>query len=288
MPDILSTVVDALELTLNLSHQKTAASGYPVFSLDIYLNGQRDYQFINENSISTRLQLKLLATGLNLLDSWCKAHPNTYLSTFGDVGYFYRWLIPWGAACDGRTDTWFTFINSQGERRLYPGVLNPIEDCLDVDDLWRVAKDTNYYLGNLITPIDLIHQGLAQAGIRNLVESGYCLEQDFTSLFNAYRQRFQHYQATLLTFGETAITAKAPLQLIWFQPQDEPEENAEVRFYADACLLAALHPHYLTLFRGLVSSSLWGTTKEQTEAAIAMFIPQLLGLEPTKALPLEC
>jgi hypothetical protein len=287
MPDILSTIVDDLELTLNICHQKTAASGYPVFSLDIYLNGQRDYQFINNNPISTRLQLKLLGAGLNLLDSWCQANPNTYLSTFGDVGYFYRWLIPWGAACDGRTDTWFTFINSQGERRLYPGVLNAIEDCLDVDDLWRVAKDTNYYLGNLITPIDLINQGLAQAGIRNLIESGYDLEQDFTHQFNAYRERFQHYQTTLLTFGETEITGQTPLHLIWFQPQDEPEENADVRFYADVRLLAALHPQYLTLFPGVVSSSLWRATQAQIEAAIAAFIPQLLALEPEKAIPFE-
>ena len=290
MPDILSTVVDDLELTLHLSHQKTSASGYPVFSLDIYLDGKPSYKIIDEIPIPDRRQRQLLRVGkagLTLLDQWCKTHANTYLSTFDYVGYFCRWLIPWGATCDGRTDTWFTFINSQGERLLYPGVLNAIEDCLDVDDLWRVAKDTNYYLGDLITPVDLIAKSLAQAGIRNLAEEGYSLNEDFTVLFNAYRDRFQDFQTKLLNLGETHITGTTPLHIIWFQPQDEPAENTEVRFYAEARLLAVLLPQSLTLFPEMISSTLWDATDQQVKTAMATFIPLLLAIDPMMAMPLE-
>lgn len=55
-------------------------------------------------------------------------------------------------------DTWITYIDSEGKRRLLLGMLNLIEDKLAINDLWRVAKDTDYYLGRPFTPVDAFKQ----------------------------------------------------------------------------------------------------------------------------------
>ena len=55
-------------------------------------------------------------------------------------------------------DTWITYIDQEGQRVLLKGMLNLIEDKLAINDLWRVAKDTDYYLGRLFTPVDAFKQ----------------------------------------------------------------------------------------------------------------------------------
>lgn len=65
-----------------------------------------------------------------------------------------RTLRRYGFACDRRMDTWVSYINHSGQCVLYKGMLNLIEDKLAINDLWRVAKDTDYYLGYIDTPVD--------------------------------------------------------------------------------------------------------------------------------------
>ena len=55
-------------------------------------------------------------------------------------------------------DTWITYIDQEGQRVLLKGMRNLIEDKLAINDLWRVAKDTDYYLGRLFTPVDAFKQ----------------------------------------------------------------------------------------------------------------------------------
>ncbi len=148
---------------------------YPLFDVDILINGvamyyvfaEREEEVDGELVISksaasnwgTAQLLSLVRGVLKALDDWCSCHPQTYLSTFNLqlYGLYSTWRRQ-GYACDRRMDTWITYIDSEGKRRLFLGMLNLIEDKLAINDLWRVAKDTDYYLGCPFTPVDAFKQ----------------------------------------------------------------------------------------------------------------------------------
>lgn len=145
MTEVLSTTVKHYQLDLMINLKRVSASGYSVYDLDVFVDGQPTYQLWD--SLSSYDAKRLTRKGLALLKPWCQAHPNSYLTMFGTELAVINWLESWGAASDGRSDIGFTFIDRHGQRALFPGVLNPIVDCLDICDLWRVAKDFDYFFG---------------------------------------------------------------------------------------------------------------------------------------------
>jgi hypothetical protein len=129
---------------------------YCVYELEIFIDEQPFYLHetygIEWGSVPV---LQVLRKALTALDDWGKRHPQSFLTTFNcDLYRLSRTLRRQGFACDGRMDTWVTYINHEGQRVLYKGMLNLIEDKLAINDLWRVAKDTDYYLGYIDTPVD--------------------------------------------------------------------------------------------------------------------------------------
>ena len=158
------------------------ADPYPLYDLDIFIDGLVMYEVFTEDQVvdeiptdglvaskskatswGTAQLLKLVRGVFDALDEWCLRHPRSYLTTFNWQLYqLYSTLRRKGYACDGRMDTWITHINQEGQRVLLPGMLNLIEDKLAINDLWRVAKDTDYYLGRPFTPVDVFKQILGE------------------------------------------------------------------------------------------------------------------------------
>lgn len=284
MIQTLTTEVDGYQLQLSIKLAQTSKTGWPVYDLDIFLNGQRPCEL---ESLPRRTIIQLTKVGLALLDQWCQNQPHSFL-----VGYewilepVWRRISDWGAACDGRLDTWFTCINDQGQRTLYPGVLNLIEDCLNIADLWRVAKDTNYFLGYLETPVDWLNMSFNQAGIRNLLESGYVFEADVQALFASYCDRCQQAAHSLLKFDQHSLGHR-PIFVMKFQP-DDGSGSVEYRFFYGSRLLGGLQPEQIwiseTACHSLLSKNeAVDTNADPTATLAAQLANQLLQLDPNHA-----
>lgn len=244
MLEILEKTVRSHQLELLIHHRKLSTKGWPLYTLEVLIDQQHLYE--HDQSFNSFLAKSLFKEGLSLLDQWCISHPHSFLATYNwTIADFYKILFKWGAACDGRIDTWFTCINDQGQRVLYPGVLNLIEDCLNFCDLWRVAKDTNYYLGYLETPVDLLNSILSRAGCRNLLEDSYALNGDYAQLFLAYQARMQFQQCHELLFKQHPVGDK-PIYIVQFIPQS-PDDQVELHFFYGMRFIAALTPQVLRI-----------------------------------------
>lgn len=131
---------------------------YPLYDLEIFIDELPMYK-IDASGWGSAQLLRLVRGVLDAIDEWGKRHRQSYLTTFNWQLYrLCRILRRRGFACDGRMDTWITYIDQEGQRVLLKGMLNLIEDKLAINDLWRVAKDTDYYLGRLFTPVDAFKQ----------------------------------------------------------------------------------------------------------------------------------
>jgi hypothetical protein len=281
MTEILSTTVKHYQLDLIINLERVSASGYSIYDLEPLVDGQPTYQLWN--TVSTYDAILLTRKGLSLLEPWCQAHPNSYLTMFGAESAMMRSLIQWGAACDGRADSWFTFIDRHGQRALFPGVLNPIADCLDICDLWRVAKDFDYFLGEYQSIKDRLAAAFDEAGYRNLLEEGYGFTLDLTALYQQYRDFFEQHQVLRLSYPHHPLDNTYPLNVIHFQPEGEPLENQAFRFYVGSRLVAALQPNNLIIFSSAFPKQLKSVapSTEVFQAYLDEIATQILALDPT-------
>ncbi len=107
---------------------------------------------------------KIIPATIKALDDWCHRNPNTFISFF-DCLTNYRFLRIYqklGFVHDGRVDTFVAFVDEQGKRIAFKGMLNLLaEDDFWVNDLWRVAKDCDYYLGDMYNVADMMRDLLS-------------------------------------------------------------------------------------------------------------------------------
>ena len=283
MLDKLMTNVDEHSLELYIQLCKTSKSGYPVYSIDIYIGNQRLNKFYDRPpAFSVRQTAKLIQQSLILLSQWCQQHPNSYVSSYEPFLPYIKSIFRWGFACDGRMETFFTFINQLGQPILYPGVLNPIKDCLDVDDLWRVAKDTDYFLGPLATPVDFLNKALVQAGYRNLLEEGYAIKENFQTLFFSYLAFAKQHQTTVIEFPHHQIGSLRYTSAVIFSSKEDATDEA-ILFYADLILLGTLTPECFTV---MTTHLLDNFEPDSLENMILEIANSLLKLKPEEGKPL--
>lgn len=277
--ETLTAFIDSKYLCLVISQKKISQSGWPVYDLDVFINGQASYYY-SDGPISPYLSVKLLKIALALLDDWCKRHPHSFLATYdGYIIQFYRFLEGWGVDCDLRCDTWFTCIDGNGQRVLYPGLLNLIPDCLDVCDLWRVAKDTNYFLGYLETPVDMVMHLFDSVGIERLIQPDFILTGNFQALFDHYQarlgdQRLPKQRLQQLKFTSHSLGSE-PIYVSPFIPRDSNLVQ-DFRFYYGMRSIAALTPVTLALFSQLNVID----KNDVDEAEMKYLSQQLLALDP--------
>lgn len=292
--ETLTATVEGNCLELFIQQQRIAKSGWPIYALTtVLINGQKDYTF-SKKFFSPYMSVKLLKSGLALLDTWCSQHPHSFLATenyylvnyFDYPSTFWRFIENWGVAHDGRCDTWVACIDDNGQRVLYPGMLNLIADCLDVWDLWRVAKDTNYFLGHLeTTPVAIVAFLLGNIGIETLPEEDeFIIEGDFQSLFQQYIECFgDHYKGPdqgrhalpRLVFHNHPLGSQ-PIYVIPFIPYQE-QDIQDVRFYYGVHSLGILGPGYLKLFEQIDIVD----TREVDQETMEKMGEQLLALNPS-------
>jgi hypothetical protein len=113
--------------------------------------------------------LRIIRAILNELDKWGRRHPQTFVTTdeYG-LATLCRSLERKGIICSGRFEQWLAFYDKLGHRVLFVGILNLIEDKFAVNDLWRVAKDTRYYLGHYYSPVDWFKDAIRSSGDDNI------------------------------------------------------------------------------------------------------------------------
>lgn len=129
--------------------------------------------------LGLRLRFQTVAKKtIKMLNQWCDNHPETFLSFYCGLApahlIFCRIYWKLGFICDGRVETFVTFINKEGKRTSYIGMLNLLtkKDLWFTNDLWRVAKGTHFFLGELYTPVDLFHDLLEDNGI-DVIKTSY-------------------------------------------------------------------------------------------------------------------
>ena len=129
---------------------------YPIYDLELVINNATDIGEAQETFNTSGLKRIILAT-IEVLDDWCNRHPYTFISFFDCLSNLWRFYFKLGFVFDGRGETFIAFINEEGKRVAFRGMLNLLtEDDFWVNDIWRVAKDSDYYIGNIYTPVDLL------------------------------------------------------------------------------------------------------------------------------------
>jgi hypothetical protein len=136
---------------------------YPVYDLELTVN-KTDYLYLSEESLaqledcSPLLGMRsIISATIKVLDDWCARHPYTFVSFFDCLSNFYHLYLKAGFICDGRGETFVAYLNEQGKRTTFKGMLNLLaDDDFWVNDLWRVAKDSDYYTGEIYTPVDAL------------------------------------------------------------------------------------------------------------------------------------
>lgn len=277
--ETLTSSVENKFLFIVISQRKVSQSGWPVYGVNAFIDGQSS-SYLCHGEISPYLSVKLLKAGLALVDDWCQRHPHSFLATYNpSLIEFNRFLETWGMDCDLRCDTWFTCIDDNGQRVLYPGMLNLIPDCLDVCDLWRVAKDRNYFLGHLETPVDMLFRFFDYAGIKRLIEPRFILEGNFQALFDHYLarlgdHRIQNERLHQLNFTTHSLGPE-PIYVSPFIPRDSNLVQ-DFRFYYGMRSIATLTPVTFALFSQLNVID----KNDVDEAEMKYLSQQLLALDP--------
>lgn len=106
--------------------------------------------------MGVRKLLQLVRGILGALDEWGKRHPHSFVTADDyDFSCLYGTLRQRGIIVGGRFEQWLVFYDALGHRSLFIGMLNLLDEKFYwVNDLWRVAKDTRYYLGAYRSPVD--------------------------------------------------------------------------------------------------------------------------------------
>ena len=184
---------------------------YHLYDLELIVDGANQLdlykQSIGETEGTFKISglRKIIPATIEALDDWCNRHPNTFISFFDCLsGYrFLRIYNKLGFVHDGRIDTFVAFVDEQGKRIAFKGMLNLLaEDDFWVNDLWRVAKDFDYYLGTLYTVVDQIRDILSTPALypQTTIEE-YCGE--FTrETQDKYMKKLRNWFYTYKTIGD--------------------------------------------------------------------------------------
>lgn len=152
---------------------------FPLYDLELKVDRYNDLdsytQSINEKQETFQSSglWKIIQPTIEALDDWCQRHPYTFISFFDCLTNFLKSIYyKVGFVSDGRMDTFIAFVNQEGKRIAFKGMLNLLEsDDFWVNDIWRVAKDFDYYTGEIYTPVDMLSDMLSELGIPHLKTS---------------------------------------------------------------------------------------------------------------------
>lgn len=168
-PDVEETLtvrVDEHVCVLKFRRYGDSEDPFPLYDLEISFDGgpivlshsryhRNEPNFEPLPTMGVGKLLRIIRAVLTSLDAWGGRHPQSFI-TFGRDNLWALGRILWrkGIISSGRAEQWLAFYDQLGHRVLFKGMLNLIEDKLAVNDLWRVAKDTPYYLGRYRSPVD--------------------------------------------------------------------------------------------------------------------------------------
>jgi len=164
--EVVTVKVDEHVCAIEFRRYGDGDDPYPLYDLDFSFDG--GYVFLTHprwwshtpnrppvSKLGVAKLLRLIRAVLGTLDEWGQRHPQSLITTSETgIGVLVRTLRRQGIISSGRSEQWLAYFNAQGQRVLFVGMLNLIEDKFTVNDLWRVAKDTEYYLGHFTSPVD--------------------------------------------------------------------------------------------------------------------------------------
>ncbi len=141
---------------------------YPIYDIDFFVDKNDSLQMYKQSvgevqgTFSVSSLKSIIPETIKVLNNWCCHHPYTFVSFFDCLSNLYRLYLKIGFVSDGRGETFVAYINAEGKRTAFRGMLNLLEkDDFWVNDLWRVAKDCDYYIGNIYTPVDSLKKLLS-------------------------------------------------------------------------------------------------------------------------------
>lgn len=179
--EVITIKVDSHICLLEFRRYGDADDPFPLYDIDFTFDGgsidlTHPRWLSNTPDVAAQLTklgagtlLRLVREVLKALDAWGKRHPQTFITTseYG-LACLVRTLWRQGIICSGRFEQWLAFYDELGHRVLFVGMLNLIEDKFAVNDLWRVAKDTQYYLGDYYSPVDWFKDAIRASGDDNI------------------------------------------------------------------------------------------------------------------------
>lgn len=175
--ETISICIEEFVCTLSFRRHGGPDDLFPIYEVELLVNGEEIYlakprywkgvpDFIAPEKMGVGKLLRLFRGILDALDQWGKDHPQSFITTDNyEICAVQRTLWRKGIICSGRLEQWLVFYDELGHRTLFVGMLNLIEDKLyAVNDLWRVAKDTRYYLGSFSSPVDWLKEIIQSGG----------------------------------------------------------------------------------------------------------------------------
>lgn len=140
---------------------------YGVYNIKLLMGGEDVLDKLEEiEKFSPPAKKQLLRAVGNAIDVWCQGHPNQFLTFFdclseGHIPKISTHYFRFGFTCDGRMETWFTFVDINGKRTKFKHMLNLIDkEDFWINDLWRACKNRNYYEGDFYSPVDMLREAL--------------------------------------------------------------------------------------------------------------------------------
>lgn len=171
---------------------------YYIYDLELLVDGATSFE-LYQQSIGevegtfhvSKLRQIIFATA-KVLNDWCRRNPYTFVSFFDCLSNLFPIYSKLGFVCDGRVNTFVAYVNEEGKRTAFKGMLNLLaEDDFWVNDLWRVAKDRDYYVGQQFTPVDFFRQLITETGLAIDRPKPVVVEGDYSELITAVHNRLQ-------------------------------------------------------------------------------------------------
>ena len=145
---------------------------YGVYNIKLLMNGEDALDKLEEiKEFTPQVKKQLLRALGNAIDVWCQDHPNQFLTFFDCLSEVYLLKLSthysrFGFTCDGRMETWFTFVDINGKRTKFKHMLNLIDqEDFWINDLWRACKSRKYYYGDFYSPVDMLKEALQNFGL---------------------------------------------------------------------------------------------------------------------------
>lgn len=162
--------LEETQLTL-IAHRAPAAETDQavLYRLEILVNG-RSLSFGSERTASQSypreqtFTLNMIHALSEALDDWGQMYPYTvWTLSHRDLNQASPILKRYGFIGDAYGEQWFTFYGMKGQQIVFEGVLNLVSHQLFYAPfLWRIAKYSDYYLGDLPSPEDSEYQRLLE------------------------------------------------------------------------------------------------------------------------------